>query len=167
MRQTTKGHVRKRENGAWEGQYTYQGTKYSIYHRSEQVTRTYLKGILDSIRDGTYVRPNDYTVEAWMLEWYKTYATSSLRPTTFTSYESIIRKHIIPAIGKIYLNNISTRTLQNFFNDKTIGGRHDGKEGGLSPKTLRNIKYILNVAFDKAYFSRMIEYNPLLCYKGA
>lgn len=41
--------------------------------------------------------------------------------------------------------------LQNFFNEKMVSGRADKKPGGLSPKTLKNIKcgYPFNSAEQK------------------
>lgn len=116
---------------------------------------------MNAIREGNYFHPNEYTVSSWMLEWLETYAKNSLRPSTSINYELIIQKHIIPALGGIFLKNVSVDTLQSFFNSKIIGGRHDHKSGGLSPKTLKNIKYILNVAFSQAYYSRVIAFNPV------
>lgn len=51
--------------------------------------------------------------------------------------------------------------LQNFFNEKLISGRTDKKSGGLSPKTLKNMKYMLHVAFDQAYCNNLISSNPV------
>ena len=51
--------------------------------------------------------------------------------------------------------------LQNFFNEKLVSGRADKKSGGLSPKTLKNMKYMLHVALDQAYFDELIPSNPV------
>lgn len=51
--------------------------------------------------------------------------------------------------------------LQNFFNEKLGSGRSDGKSGGLSAKTLKNIKYMLHVALDQACYDKLISSNPV------
>lgn len=51
--------------------------------------------------------------------------------------------------------------LQDFFNKKLILGRADKKSGGLSAKTLKNMKYMLHVALDQAYYDKLISSNPV------
>lgn len=51
--------------------------------------------------------------------------------------------------------------LQDFFNEKLISGRADKKFGGLSAKTLKNMKYMLHVALDQAYYDKRITSNPV------
>ena len=161
MAHTQQGHVRKRKDGLWEGQYVFQKQKRSIYGETEIEARKMLEEIIHSINIGEYIRPNEHTVSSWLNECLDTYAKSSLRPSTFVSYELYIKKHISPALGNVLLKNVSVRALQSFFNKKLIGGRCDKKKGGLSPKTLKNIKYMLDVAFSQAYYNRIIPFNPI------
>ena len=117
--------------------------------------------IITSIEEGNYIRPNQHTLISWLQEWLHTYAEPTLRPATFTNYELIVERHFNTKLGKVKLKNISTRMLQNFFNEKLISGRADKKSGGLSPKTLKNMKYMLHVAFDQAYYNNLISSNPV------
>lgn len=114
-----------------------------------------------SIEEGNYIRPNQHTLISWLQEWLHTYAEPTLRPATFTNYELIVERHFNTKLGKVKLKNVSTRMLQNFFNEKLISGRADKKSGGLSPKTLKNMKYMLHVAFDQAYHNDLISSNPV------
>ena len=153
-------HIRQRENGLWEGQYVFQREKRSIYGTTKEVALE-LDAIVKSIESGEYIRPNLHTLHSWLKEWLETYAKPSLRPVTFVNYELMIERHFSTGIGDMRLNNISTKILQNFFNEKLVGGRGDGKKGGLSPKTLKNIKYMLHVALNQAYFFELIPFNPV------
>lgn len=155
------GHVRQRKNGLWEGQYVFQRERRSIYGSTKEEVTLELEAIVKSIATGEYIRPNLHTLHSWLREWLETYAKPSLRPPTFVNYELMIERHFSGTIGNIRLNNVSTKILQSFFNEKLIGGRGDGKKGGLSPKTLKNIKYMLHVALDHAYFSELIPFNPV------
>ena len=155
------GHIRQRENGLWEGQYVYKGERRSIYGKTQEEVARQLEEIIASIEEGTYIRPNQHTLLSWLREWLHTYAEPTLRPATFTNYELIIERHFNTKLGNVKLKNISTRMLQNFFNEKLVSGRANKKSGGLSPKTLKNMKYMLHVALDQAYFDELIPSNPV------
>lgn len=155
------GHIRQRENGLWEGQYVYKGERRSIYGKTQEEVARQLEEIIASIEEGTYIRPNQHTLLSWLREWLHTYAEPTLRPATFTNYELIIERHFNTKLGNVKLKNISTQMLQNFFNEKLVSGRADKKSGGLSPKTLKNMKYMLHVALDQAYFDELIPSNPV------
>lgn len=161
MAKQLTGHIRERENGLWEGQYVYKRERRSIYGKTQEEVARQLEEIIASIEEGTYIRPNQHTLLSWLREWLHTYAEPTLRPATFTNYELIIERHFNTKLGNVKLKNISTRMLQNFFNEKLVSGRANKKSGGLSPKTLKNMKYMLHVALDQAYFDELIPSNPV------
>lgn len=161
MKKPVVGYVRQRKNGLWEGQYQFQRRSRSVYGETKEEVAFQLEKVITSIEEGNYVHPNGYTLHAWLREWVQIYARPTLRPATFTNYELIIERHFSTKIGKVKLENVSTTMLQNFFNEKLKSGRADGKVGGLSPKTLKNIKYMLHVAFEQAYFRQLVSRNPV------
>lgn len=155
------GHIRQRKNGLWEGQYVYKRERRSIYGKTREEVSRQLDKIITSIEEGNYVRPNQHTLLSWLREWLNTYAKPTLRPATFTNYEMTIERHFNTKLGKVRLKNVSTRMLQDFFNEKLVSGRADKKSGGLSAKTLKNMKYMLHVALDQAYYDKLISSNPV------
>ena len=161
MSKQLTGHIRQRKDGRWEGQYVYQKDRRSVYGKTQDEVSQLLDKIITSIEEGTYVRPNEYTLISWLREWLHTYAEPTLRPATFINYELTIERHFNTKLGRVKLKNVSTRMLQDFFNEKLISGRADKKPGGLSPKTLKNMKYMLHVAFDQAYYDELIPSNPV------
>lgn len=161
MSKKATGHIRQRKKGLWEGQYVFQRERRSIYGKTRNEVERELEDIVASIERGEYVRPNQHTLKSWLGEWLETYAKPSLRPGTFLNYESIIERHFSSGLGNVRLNNVSTKKLQDFFNEKLLNGRADKKEGGLSIKTLKNIKYMLHVAFEQAYFFNLVPFNPI------
>ncbi len=161
MSRPLTGHIRQRKNGLWEGQYIFQQERRSIYGETQEEVLRQLDNIIASIKDGTYIRPNQHTLLSWLREWLDAYAKPALRPATFINYELTIERHFNTKLGRTKLINVSTRMLQTFFNKKLISGRADGKAGGLSPKTLKNMKYMLHVAFEQAYYDKLIPSNPV------
>ena len=146
MSRAQTGHVRQRKSGLWEGQYVYQKEHRSIYGETQDEVSQQLDEIIASIENGNYIRPNQHTLISWLRKWLYTYAKPTLRPATFTNYEANIERHFNTKLGRVKLKNVSTRMLQNFFNEKLVSGRADKKPGGLSPKTLKNMRYMLHVA---------------------
>lgn len=162
MQKSSTGHIRQRKNGLWEGQYVYQREQRSIYGRTKEEVSKLLTQIINSIESGTYIRPNQHTLESWLQEWLHSYARPSLRPSTFVNYEQIVERHFSGTkLGRVKLNNLSTRMLQAFFREKLLTGRADRKSGGLSPKTLKNIKYMLHTALEQAHYNDLLLSNPV------
>ncbi len=98
------------------------------------------------------------TVGDWFDRWLETYAKPSVKLSTYCSYELYIRAHIKPMIGEKYMNTITADELQEFFNDRGANGNLQ-REGGLSPKTLTNIRNMMHIAFDQALKNGMITVN--------
>jgi integrase len=84
-----------------------------------------------------------------------------VRHSTYICYETYIRGHIIPGIGTINLKALSSDIFQKFFNEKASRGRLDKQEGGLSAKTIRNIRNMLHLAIEQAIANDMLSKNVI------
>ena len=101
---------------------------------------------------------NDITIECWLNHWYDTYAKRTIKQSTAISYRGYITNHINPQIGLYKLSELNADVLQCFFNyEMESGSKKDG--GGLSPKTLHNIKLMLHKALKKAMELELINKN--------
>lgn len=124
MSRQLTGHIRQRKSGLWEGQYIFQRERRSIYGKTREEMSRQLDSIIASIKDGSYIRPNQHTLLSWLREWLDAYAKPSLRPATFINYELTIERHFNTKLGSTKLINVSTRMLQTFFNKSLFqGGR--------------------------------------------
>lgn len=68
-------------------------------------------------------------------------------------------------MGRIKLRRLSTQKIQLLINKKAVGGRCDNKPGGLSQKSLRNLKNILHGALSQACGYGFIDNNPVIGIK--
>lgn len=102
------------------------------------------RGVLTDIRRGSYVPPDTKTVGEYLEEWLEGYARSACRPNTFDRYAGLIRGHIIPALGRIRLDQLTPLDLTRFYSEKREQGRLDGQAGGLSPRTIRYLHATLH-----------------------
>lgn len=98
------------------------------------------------------------TVGDWMDQWLEVYAKPVIKLSTYTSYEGYVRGHIKPLLGQKYLNLVTNLDMQKFFNQRAASGNLKG--GSLSPKTLRNLRNMLHLAFDQAVKCGLITSNP-------
>lgn len=130
-----EGSIRRRSNGTWEGRYSDgrddkgKQIQRSVYGKTRKEVAEKLNTILHNKQTGSYVTPNKLLLKDWLIQWLQNYASVSIRPSTYISYN-----HIIPILGDIPIQQITPAAIQNFYNQKFENGRTDGK-GGLSAKT--------------------------------
>lgn len=98
---------------------------------------------------------SDY-VKIW-LEQVK----NSVDSITFQGYEQLANSHIIPYFEqkKTPLQDVKKETLQAYIDEKSKSGRLDNK-GGLSAKSLKLHRNILNQTLKEALKSGLISVNP-------
>ena len=161
------GSVRQRKNGSWEGQYWYNGKRKSIYGKTYEDVRIRLNHIMSEIMSEEHIEASGLTLEEWITTWLKDYAKPTVRHSTYLTYEGYSKNHVIPKLGKKRLKDISIDIVQNFFNEKAAGGRKDGEEGGLSPKSMLNIRNMLSLIFKQAILNKLMTSNPISAVKIA
>ncbi len=74
------------------------------------------------------------------------------------SYQSEIRNHITPALGRIPLTQLQPQHLQNYYGQAVTSGRADG-EGGLSARTVRYHHRIIFEALNHAVKMGLVGRN--------
>lgn len=85
----------------------------------------------------------------------------SVDEITYKGYQWVSEAHILPYFTskKIKLCDISRKHIQDYINYKFENGRLDNK-GGLSPKTLKEHKLIINSVLKEAVKNDLISKNP-------
>jgi len=95
-------------------------------------------------------------VKIWLDESQKT-----VDEITYQGYEQLAKSHIIPyfqALG-VQLQKVDKNLIQNYINEKARNGRLDGK-GGLSTRSLKLHKNIINQTLKEALKNGLITVNP-------
>lgn len=162
-----RGHIEKRGKNSYSivvsmgkdpntGKYRYQwvsvkGTKKDAEKR--------LSELLHQLDNGTFIKPGKTTIAEFLERWLLDYAWPNLAPRTAEGYQSIIRQHLIPAIGKLPLTQVKPEHLQQYYSEKLASGRCDGK-GALSPTTVSHHHTCLHRALEIALKWSLIVRNP-------
>ena len=106
---------------------------------------------------------SDMSFGEWLDFWYQNYAKPKLHPTTQACYEGRIYQHIIPELGKIPLNQLSQKDIQQFYSRLKKGGRLIRTEqfgAGLSDSTVRGCHVTCRAALEKAVQEGLLRSNP-------
>jgi integrase len=165
------GGVRQRPDGKWEGRYSIgfdkdgKQIRRSVYGKTFKETNEKLNATLTALTNGNYVEPSKTSLVGWLQNWLETYAKMGIKSATYTSYETYINRHIAPYFGNSALQGLTPDALQKFVNYKTTGGRLDGKEGGISSKTIINIKNMIHAALKQAQINDLVTKNVALLIK--
>jgi len=157
-RGNNEGSVFKRKDGRWcaivtAGYSPETGKPIRAYYYGTTRAGVVAKRdeALNNVKLGTYVKPTKETVEAWLKTWLNTYIAPSVRPKTWEGYESIIRVHLVPALGQIDLRALQTSQVQRLLNDK--------RAGGLSSRTVELIHTTLKSALKQAQVEGLVTRN--------
>jgi integrase len=89
----------------------------TIYGGTRKEVNAALNEILKLTQAGLPL-PKAMTVAAWLDTWLATYVLPSVRPTTYRSYEGIIRLHLKPTIGGVKLAKLQIAHVQQLVNDR-------------------------------------------------
>jgi integrase len=163
-----EGSITKRKDGRWQGNATVgynpvngKPKKKYFYGKSRKEVQLLIAEALGKVQAGTYQEVSKLKVAEWFQIWLDEYQKMALRTTTFESYDMQARLHILPAIGHHYLCKLETCHLQALYNAKLQdGARLDGKEGGLSPRTVRYQHTIIHACLAQARKEGKIIINP-------
>ena len=138
-----EGTVYKRGDGLWVAQVTLpNGKRKAKYSRTQAVVKDWLLEQRRQITDGVFVDDKKITFGNFLDQWFNDIAIPRLKPSTITTHSSVIKNHIMPAIGDIRLSHLSPAHLQSLYSQKL-------KEG-LSNRTVKYIHTIIHQTLDQA-----------------
>jgi integrase len=163
----TTGHIRQRSPGSWELRYSL-GADPATGNRkiatttvrgSRKDAEKELRRLLRSLDTGEHLDPNRITVSEWLSTWLVA-VRSEVAPKTHERYSEIVSHFLAPALGNLQLAKLAPVHIQAAYNALATGGRRDGKEGGLSPRTRRHIHRILSASLTRAVEQQLLGRNP-------
>lgn len=102
----------------------------------------------------------EYYLTEYLLEWLND-IKSVIKPSTYETYEVTVNAKIIPYFkGKgLKLSTAEPKDFTEYFKFLKLNGKKNG--GGLSEKSVKNIRGVLSVAFDDAYKNHLVQSNPI------
>ena len=152
-----EGNIRKRKDGRWEVRYTAgydpeSGKRIikNVLGKTQAEVKEKLKAAISESQKLDVSKAGTYTVASWVRTWYEVYAEPRIRPNTKAYYTNYIENHIIPGIGNISLDKLTTIQIQRFYNNLQKTGRVQRKnfpelrDKSLSPRVVRGVHTLLH-----------------------
>ena len=168
-----EGNIRKRKDGRWEGRYTVgydpesgKRINKNVLGKTQAEVKEKLKTAISESQRLDVSKAGTYTVALWVRTWYEVYAEPRIRPNTKSYYTNYIENHIIPGIGNISLDKLTTIQIQRFYNNLQKSGRVQRKnfpelrDKSLSPRVVRGVHTLLHNCLEQAVAERLILTNP-------
>ncbi len=166
----SEGSIFKRKDGRWVGSLNlgWEDGKRKRRHfyaaTAAQVREQLLKARSDVSR-GIPVIVERQTVAQFLESWLEHTLKARAKPRSFESFTVIVKKHIIPEIGKIRLEKLSPQHVQALLEKKSQPYKVKTKAGkeiqkpGLAPQTIVSIRTVLRSALGQALKWGMVARN--------
>ena len=133
-RGSNEGTIHRRSDGRWAaaihlGYRNGRRQRRYFYGQSRAEVATLLAEALKLRSDGLPLSERRQTLGQFLQYWLSQSRKLNVRSSTYRGYESKLRRHIIPDLGRITLAKLTPQRVQTFLNDKL--------ESGLSAQTVR------------------------------
>ncbi|HEV2124599.1 MAG TPA: N-terminal phage integrase SAM-like domain-containing protein, partial [Chloroflexota bacterium] len=151
------GSVYQTKDGTWRGAVSLGWTadgkprrKY-VSGMSKTEVRRKVEQLASEHQRGIPIVTSSPTVTAYLEEWLEHVVKPKRRRRTYEAYESIVRVHLIPAIGRHKLERLTALQVQAMLNEK--------RAAGVSGRTVSTIRAVLRAALNQALRWDMVPRN--------
>jgi integrase len=107
---------------------------------------------------GLALDPAKLTLDQYLDRWLA-HIRTSLRARTVARYAALLRDHVRPEIGARPLKQLTPLEVQAVYDRLAVGGRRDGKPGGLAPQHILAVHRCLHRALAQAVTWRLLARN--------
>ncbi len=150
-----EGTLHRRKSGSWCAQYTVhtaEGPKRkTVYGKTRrEVDEKLTKAKADRER-GLVFEAGNLTLGKYLERWLVDSVRGSVRVKTYEGYETAVRVHIAPAMGKIKLTNVTPIHLRVLYREKL--------DAGLSTRTVQYLHVTLRRALGQAVTDGLVPRN--------
>lgn len=164
---TRRQGVIERRSGSWSYRFSHRVNGERRYERksgfeTKKEAERALFERLDQLDKGI-VKDSKAKLAIYLSDWCKNYCESkSTKATTRDTTKIHVHSYLIPHLGGRSLGSIRPADLTEFYSTLLKAGRtgRGGSQGGLSPKTVRNIAGTLHKALRDAVSNGLLVSNP-------
>jgi integrase len=107
---------------------------------------------------GLTLEPAKLTVNQYLDRWLA-HIRTTLRARTVARYRALLNHHVRPYIGSQLLKTLEPLQVQAIYDQLGVGGRRDGKPGGLDPQHILAVHRCLHRSLEQAVTWRLLPRN--------
>ena len=156
-----EGSITRRKSGGWCAQYTVytsEGRKRrTLYGKTRQEVATKLSKALADREGGLTFDAGATTVGEYLAHWLSHSVRDTVSQKTYERYESIVRVHLSPALGRIRLKVLTPDHVRGLYREKL--------DSGLAPRSVLHIHRTLSKALKQATDDGLIPRNAAASVK--
>jgi integrase len=156
-----EGSIWRRKGGGWCAQYTVytsEGRKRrTLYGKTRQEVAAKLSKALADREGGLTFDAGSLTVGEYLARWLSHSVRDTVSQKTYERYESIVRVHLSPALGRIRLKALTSDHVRGLYREKL--------DSGLAPRTVLHIHRTLSKALKQATDDGLIPRNAAASVK--
>lgn len=148
----------------------------SFSGKTQKEVREKLQSAAVEVNRNDYCAPSKLTVAQWCGIWLSDYMADK-KYSTVKHYRAQCNTHIIPALGAVNLQSLTSPQIQTFYNTLQISGAKVPKKDGagkimksngvtvyerrpLSPKSIKNVHVVLSKCLSTAVSVGYLRSNP-------
>lgn len=114
-----EGSVYQRKQGQWVAAVSLgTGKRKYIYCRSQAEAVYALQYAQQSRLLGTLTSTRNETLETFLLKWLQYEIQPKVRERTYQTYQQIVRRHLLPVLGQIALQKLTSWDIQDLYEQK-------------------------------------------------
>lgn len=151
------GTIYQRSNGSWVGKI-YIGRddsgKEKFKYLSGKTEGEVKRKIREYNQSGTKIETKKISLQEYLYNWLRTFKRGTIKDSSYDTLEKTIRNQIVPHIGLIHLQQVTSADIQSLLNDL--------KEKGYSYSTVKKAHDCLNDMFEHATIADDVTKNPML-----
>jgi len=117
-----KGHIRRKGQRSWQitldigsGPDGKRRRAYETVHGTKKDAQRRLHELIVSLEKGVYTPPGRLTLAEHLNNWLEGYVKTNCSLRTQDGYESIVRNHLIPALGHVQLKQLHPQLIQGYY----------------------------------------------------
>jgi len=146
-----EGSIYRRKDGSWVAQYTVGDKRRYIYGKTRKDVAARLSKAIAERDSGVVYDSENMTVGEYLDRWLSDSVRGTVRQRTYERYQSLVRVHISPALGRVKVKNLTAAHVRSLCREKL--------DSGLAPRTVQYIHQTLSKALKQAVSDGLIPRN--------
>lgn len=130
------------------------GRRRYVYGKTREDVGKKLTAAMATVHQGLPLPGAQLTLGKFLEDWLAEAARPKLKPSTYRSYEELVRLHIAPSLGKHSLIKLTPQHIQRWQNDKLSAGH--------SPRRVCMMRDVLRAALNRAVKWQLVARNVVL-----
>ena len=138
-----EGSITERKDGRFQVSISLEdGSRKTIYRKNYKDAETALQKARNELNEGTLVTGPQQKLKEYLEYWLEDVHKAKIRVSTYESYRIILNNHLIPALGNITIQKLTSQHLQSLYAKK--------RNEGLSQGRIRTIHAVIHRALEHA-----------------